>query len=367
VCKTFLEWIYSNEFWKPHCLRLKLIDPASEQVNCRGEYQIWFQKFGGCESTYLKMKGLYDRLLSWAKSVNIQFDLLSPVPLEDLVTAEAQLSRFYGRPFAFPDDLRCWYLMTAGQEIKRRTHGMLGGYSFYGDFVNLFCLPLKTVLSIMDVNHKLIPICASPQSQKAYYLVPFDGPVGTLPNTKRGNIVEESQVSKIEWEVSTSFGALLSSRLHGYETGIYPVTEKMISLFPSDTPVVTTNGVSIKAAPLFIPEKSSKATSNYFWAYSITMTMAKDVAPEYSCQLQSRHWDISPERGRQETVDGPGVIGEFPKMFPGAFFNYQSCCPLQTPSGQMGGSFKMVRRDGISFDAIVPTWRFCLPNIPSEF
>jgi len=93
------------------------------------------------------------------------------------------------------------------------------------------------------------------------------------------------------------------------------------------------------------------------------MTMDSKEETGNNCQLRTRHWEIRPENGVPEVVDGPGVIGEYPKMFPGANFQYQSCCPLSTPRGQMGGSFKMFRPDGNSFDAVVPTWQFAIPDV----
>jgi len=66
-------------------------------------------------------------------------------------------------------------------------------------------------------------------------------------------------------------------------------------------------------------------------------------------------------RGKIERVNGPGVIGKYPAMFPGAHFHYASCCPLSTPTGSMKGSFNMVLPDGSSFDAEVAQFEFVAP------
>jgi len=97
------------------------------------------------------------------------------------------------------------------------------------------------------------------------------------------------------------------------------------------------------------------------------MTMAQNTPSKlYDCQLVSRHWDIT-SNGRTDVVDGPGVIGFYPKMTPGAEFVYESCCPLDSSNGKMGGSFQMKRSyDKQMFDAVVPTFNFEVPEIIRE-
>jgi ApaG protein len=53
-------------------------------------------------------------------------------------------------------------------------------------------------------------------------------------------------------------------------------------------------------------------------------------------------------------------------MYPGADFQYESCCPLQSSTGHMEGSFRMKRLDNSSFDAIVPRFEFVVPTVIQE-
>ena len=39
---------------------------------------------------------------------------------------------------------------------------------------------------------------------------------------------------------------------------------------------------------------------------------------------------------------------------PGGSFDYVSGCPLDTPSGSMSGSYRMVDEDGNAFDVTIP-------------
>ena len=54
---------------------------------------------------------------------------------------------------------------------------------------------------------------------------------------------------------------------------------------------------------------------------------------------------------------GEGVVGEMPLIAPGASFDYVSGCPLDTPSGAMSGSYRMVDEDGSAFDVEIPRFQ----------
>jgi ApaG protein len=71
-------------------------------------------------------------------------------------------------------------------------------------------------------------------------------------------------------------------------------------------------------------------------------------------QLLSRSWRIVDGRGTVHEVHGEGVVGEMPLIAPGGSFDYVSGCPLDTPSGSMSGSYRMVDEDGNAFDVAIP-------------
>lgn len=43
--------------------------------------------------------------------------------------------------------------------------------------------------------------------------------------------------------------------------------------------------------------------------------MSKDALPEKACQLDSRYWRITNAKGDVEEVQGPGVVGMYPKIW----------------------------------------------------
>lgn len=71
------------------------------------------------------------------------------------------------------------------------------------------------------------------------------------------------------------------------------------------------------------------------------MTMSPDAPQSESCQLETRHWIITDDKGSEEQVDGPGVVGEYPVMYPGASFSWVSSTNFATTYGNMKGHFRM--------------------------
>lgn len=70
------------------------------------------------------------------------------------------------------------------------------------------------------------------------------------------------------------------------------------------------------------------------------------TAAVVSVQLRSRHWVITDSAGRVDEVRGAGVIGEYPRLLPGApAVCYQSQTPLPRTAAGRGGSM----RGGFSF------------------
>jgi ApaG protein len=119
-----------------------------------------------------------------------------------------------------------------------------------------------------------------------------------------------------------------------------------------------TRGVLVTVVPTYLEAKSSPGTSQYFWAYRVTID---NHSPE-TIQLLSRHWMITNARGEFTEVKGPGVVGEQPVLKPGESYEYTSGVPLDTPSGMMGGAYQMETDSGDRFDIEIPTFSLDLPN-----
>ncbi len=123
----------------------------------------------------------------------------------------------------------------------------------------------------------------------------------------------------------------------------------------SDT---TTRGVRIQVKSAYLPDRSSPEERRYLFAYRIRISNVGDE----TVQLISREWIITDSDGDEETVRGPGVVGEQPVLDPGQSFEYTSFCPLPTPIGSMHGSYQMVAAGGQTFDAAIAPFSLAVPT-----
>jgi ApaG protein len=114
----------------------------------------------------------------------------------------------------------------------------------------------------------------------------------------------------------------------------------------------TTRNIQIAVEPEFLDDQSEPDEHRYLWSYRVSI---ENRGPE-TVQLLSRYWRITDSRGRVREVRGNGVIGEQPVIKPGEKYQYSSGAPLETPSGFMGGSYRMKTTAGEFFDAGIPTF-----------
>jgi ApaG protein len=119
-----------------------------------------------------------------------------------------------------------------------------------------------------------------------------------------------------------------------------------------------TRGIAVSVEPAYLEANSSPASSRYVWAYRVTI----QNQGQETVQLLSRHWMITNARGELTEVKGPGVVGEQPILKPGESFEYTSGAPLNTPSGMMGGAYRMESERGEQFDIEIPTFSLDSPN-----
>ena len=130
----------------------------------------------------------------------------------------------------------------------------------------------------------------------------------------------------------------------------------MNALFPY---VAQTDGVVVRVSVSFLPEQSEPGRGRWFWAYHIRIENAGDQP----VQLLTRHWLITDGRGQRHSIEGEGVVGEQPRIAPGASYDYVSGCPLATATGSMQGSYRMAAADGTRFDAKIPKFALTAPAV----
>jgi ApaG protein len=119
-------------------------------------------------------------------------------------------------------------------------------------------------------------------------------------------------------------------------------TDSLIAAPPS-------HGIVISAVARYSADDSDPDARRFVFRYTIRITNTGDTA----ARLAGRHWIVIDGNGRREDVDGPGVVGQTPRLAPGQTFEYQSFSPLATAWGTMEGYYRMVRDDGTKFDAVI--------------
>ncbi len=118
-----------------------------------------------------------------------------------------------------------------------------------------------------------------------------------------------------------------------------------------------TEGIRVTVTSVYVPEQSAPSAKRYVFAYTVKIANeGREPA-----QLKTRHWIITDGTGKVEEVRGPGVVGQTPNLKPGEHFEYTSGCVLQTPRGEMRGTYQMFRPDGRQFDAAIAPFALALP------
>lgn len=119
-----------------------------------------------------------------------------------------------------------------------------------------------------------------------------------------------------------------------------------------------TRSIRVAVEPFYVAEQSEPDTGRYVFGYRVTI----ENRGAETVQLVARHWRITDALGRVVEVQGPGVVGEQPRLSPGECFKYTSGTPLHTPSGIMVGAYKMVTDDGEQFEVQIPAFSLDAPG-----
>ena len=121
--------------------------------------------------------------------------------------------------------------------------------------------------------------------------------------------------------------------------------------------VALTQGIRVEVQSTYVAERSAPGDAYFFFAYHVRISNQGAEA----AQLLSRRWIITDAEGRQEHVEGPGVVGEQPILAPGEEYEYTSYCPLPTSVGAMQGAYQMVTKSGQQFEAEIAPFTLAVP------
>jgi ApaG protein len=120
-----------------------------------------------------------------------------------------------------------------------------------------------------------------------------------------------------------------------------------------------TKDIEVEVEPYYLEEQSDPDDSRYVWGYRIVISNHSNL----TVRLIHRYWNITDQNGLVDEVEGPGVVGEQPRLKPGDTYEYSSGCPLDTPSGVMFGHYQMETDEGEIFNVDIPAFSLDSPGL----
>lgn len=119
-----------------------------------------------------------------------------------------------------------------------------------------------------------------------------------------------------------------------------------------------TQGVEITVETYYQQGYAKQHNSEHVFAYRITITNHNP----FIVQLLSRKWKITDSNRSIRLVEGEGVVGRQPVLYPNDSYQYISGVNFDTPIGKMEGSYTFENKgNGSFFDALVPAFKMEAP------
>lgn len=119
-----------------------------------------------------------------------------------------------------------------------------------------------------------------------------------------------------------------------------------------------TEGVKVSVDTIYQPEYSTPSNEHFMHAYKVRI----ENLGAQAVQLLSRHWYIFDGYGQIREVQGEGVVGLQPIIYPGESHEYISGCHLSSDMGCMWGNYTMLRLDtGEEFEVAIPRFNLVAP------
>jgi len=368
VCRRLYRLAGYEPLWRRQCQVYWDVQNC-EQTSWKDCFIEWYKDFGRYINVYRPIRKAWDQIQSFTeKNCPAIWNSIAGGLSESMLAAiEQQLHA------SLPNDYRCSCRLFNGRNFYPGVAppGLLGTIEFGGYKLTQFlrfpapqsldddrcCISLSSWV-LADNNEEVGQEVMSLTDQggsipgQIYYQYCADEHMNDHMN-KHGEFITGD--SFLTW--FTSFAQQLADN-------VFPVVDGHIYRFYHEPGTVAeTNGIRVSVATAFVQPASSIAPPHFSHAYRITMSMDPAAPTQDSCQLSTRSWTITDEDGREEKVEGPGVVGEYPVMRPGSSHTWISSTHFQTTYGNMRGYFTMINLDtGASVDVQCPTFHMkCLP------
>lgn len=327
--------------WRRLCNRYWLETKCCPFRTWKERFQWWYLDMGQYIHYYASIRRAWDKILQFVEihCPVIHKTIKNGCSEEDLNEAERTMG------LKLPPDMRCSYRIHNGQRLT--SPGLMGSMSIHSHYRSESLLDLDTVMAgyrYRDGLRGCAPLTFCLHSGLTQFLAVTDED-GYERNTvfyPSQNIVDEGSVGIDSFITGSSFEEWLTTYANHLESNDFVILHDQPFRFLHEPSCEeTTDYITVSVATCFLPELSTVSPPSFFYTYRITMSMSSDAPQHETCQLETRHWLIMDETGLEELVNGPGVVGEYPVMYPGASFSWISCTTFSTTYGNMRGHFKM--------------------------
>ena len=121
---------------------------------------------------------------------------------------------------------------------------------------------------------------------------------------------------------------------------------------------LTTNGIRISIETFYQQNYSRPLENKYIFAYRVSI----ENRSSKTVQVMRRHWYIKDSSGLTREVEGEGIVGKQPTLYPGEIHQYVSWSPLISDIGKMHGTYLLVNKDtGQEFRVSIPHFKLIAP------
>ena len=115
-----------------------------------------------------------------------------------------------------------------------------------------------------------------------------------------------------------------------------------------------TSGIRVSIKVFFEGTYFKNYILNYSYAYHVNI----ENEGKEAVQLQSRHWVIIDSLRPQTIIDGEGVVGKKPVIYPSKTFSYKSGSLISSSVGAMRGHYNFINLATTKkFKAYIPKFK----------
>lgn len=115
-----------------------------------------------------------------------------------------------------------------------------------------------------------------------------------------------------------------------------------------------TSGIRVSVKVFFEGTYFKNYILNYSYAYHVNI----ENEGKEAVQLQSRHWVIIDSLRPQTIIDGEGVVGKKPVIYPSKTFSYKSGSLISSSIGAMRGHYNFINLATTKkFKAYIPKFK----------